>query len=118
MDEWYCSSCRGNGLRRKGKKMTRSPITADDKFEFIIAILESDVFSAKDEKAIRIMQQIIDDAKYKVARKTVQAMDREARKEGKFISNMTEATKVASKFKAMPENTIVAAIAREIGLDF
>ena len=98
--------------------MARTAITPDDKFDFVIAIIESDVFTAKDDKAVRMLQQIIDDAKYLVARKTVQAMDREARKDGKFISNMTEAIKVASKFKALDENTVTAAIAREMGLDF
>lgn len=98
--------------------MTRSRITSDDKFDFVIAIIESDVFTAKDEKAIRLLQQIIDEAKYKVARTTVQTIDREARKEGKFVGNMTEAIKVASKFKALPENTVTASIAREMGLDF
>lgn len=98
--------------------MARTPITPEDKFDFVIAIIESDVFTAQDEKAIRLLQQIIDEAKFKVARKTVQSMDREARKQGKFISNMTEATKVASKFKALDENSVTAAIARELGLDF
>jgi hypothetical protein len=98
--------------------MARTPVTSEDKFDFVIAILESDVFTPQDEKAIRIMQEIINDAKYRVARKTVQSMDREARKQGKFISNMTEATKVASKFKALDENSVTAAIARELGLDF
>jgi hypothetical protein len=117
MDSYTYQAIRGL-IKLGGKKMARTPITTDDKFDFVIAILESDVFTAKDEKAIRILQQIIDDAKYKVARKTVQTMDREARKQGKFISNMTEATKVASKFKALDENSITAAIAREMGLDF
>jgi len=98
--------------------MARTAVTSEDKFDFVIAILESDVFTPQDEKAIRIMQEIINDAKYRVARKTVQSMDREARKQGKFISNMTEATKVASKFKALDENSVTAAIARELGLDF
>ena len=98
--------------------MARTAITANDKLEFIQAIIESDVFTKSDDKAIRIMQQIINDAKNKIATQTVNSMDKAARKEGKYISNKLESIKVARQFKALDENSITAAIAREIGLDF
>ena len=98
--------------------MARKSITTEDKFAFVAAIIEADVFTAKDETAIRILQGIIDDAKHRFATKTIEEMDRKARAEGKYISNKFEAVKVARQFKAIDENSITAAIARELGLDF
>jgi hypothetical protein len=98
--------------------MARSPITASDKLDFVQTIIAADVFTKDNEKAIRILQSIIDDAKNKIATQTVNDMDRAARKEGKYISNKLEAIKVARKFKAADEETILGAMAREIGLDF
>jgi hypothetical protein len=83
--------------------MARSPITASDKLDFVQTIIAADVFTKDNEKAIRILQSIIDDAKNKIATQTVNNMDRAARKEGKYISNKLEAIKVARKFKAADE---------------
>jgi glutathionylspermidine synthase len=98
--------------------MARSAITANDKLDFVQAIIASDTFTKSDDKAIRILQQIIDDAKHKIATQTINEMDRNARKDGKFISNKSEAIKVARKFQVADQDTILAAMAREIGLDF
>ena len=98
--------------------MTRSALTANDKIDFVQAIIAADVFTKDNEKAIRILQSIIDDAKNKIATQTVNEMDRNARKEGKYISNKLEAIKVARTFAVVDETTILGAMAREIGLDF
>jgi len=93
-------------------------VTSEDRIAFVAAIIEADVFTKEDTAAIQILQGIINDTKTRMATKAIAAMDKEARKEGKYVSNKFEAIKAARQFKAIDENTITAAIARELGLDF
>ena len=91
-------------------------VTADQKMAFVQGVILSGAFDSKDEYAVAILQQLVNDAKKDVATKFVTNHDTEARKAGKRVANKKEAIKLASGALSFDEDTIYGAFARELGV--
>ena len=100
---------------QKGVEM-KQKVTAEQKMTFVQSVILSGAFDSKDEYAVAILQQLVNEAKKDIATKFVINHDTEARKIGKRVANKKEAIKLASGAISFDEDTIYGAFARELGV--